>query len=234
MDLFGRIEQDLAARRDSGALARAIVRWQLRHHGLRPFDDLDALIAACRDGRGGRERVDAALSALCREAASGDEDAGVLLLWLLLPGLLLARARLARIGVLSVEDLTSEMCAGVWNAASRLSVPARRVASRLVNSARWRALGAVREAIDWAGRTRSMPAEAAEGTSGGYGSPLSEVDPATGAVREGVLSMGEAMLVLADHQALLEITEGLGISLAAARQRRRRARARLRTWLSGI
>lgn len=233
MDLLGRLERDFLARRSSGALAGALRRWQARHERLRRFDDLEAVVGACREGRGPGEAVDAALSALCQEATAGDEDAAVLLIWLLLPGFLLARSRLTQMRVLTTEEVTAEMVAGVWVEARRVTPSAKRVASRLVNSARWRALGAVREAIDWAGRVAPIPDEVAELDGlAGYSPPASESDPATDAVRDEVLSPEEGLLVHADHHALVEISEGLGISLDAARKRRTRARARLRVWLN--
>jgi hypothetical protein len=232
MDLFGTLERDFAARRASGELSRALRGWQAKDHGLRRFADLDALIAACRGGTDGSwESADVALSALCREASSGDDRAGTLLLWLLLPGLLLARSRLAPMGVISREEMTSEMVAGAWAEATRVSNSATRVASRIVNSARWRTLAAVRGAIDWTGRTAPLTGEISDTpASGEYEMPYEEADPITGAVREGVLSKEQAELVLARRVAIREISERLGISLSAAQKRRHRARARLRTW----
>jgi DNA-directed RNA polymerase specialized sigma24 family protein len=232
MDLFGMLERDFAAQRRSGELSRALRDWQGKEKGLRRFADLDALIAACRGGTDGSwESADVALAALCREASSGDDRAGILLLWLLLPGLLLARSRLAPIGVLSRDELTSEMVAGAWTEATRVSAPALRVASRVLNSARWRALAAVREAIDWTGRTAPMTAEIADTpVSGEYELLSEEADPLAGAVREGVLSKEQAELVVARRVAIREISEKLGISLSAAQKRRHRARGRLRTW----
>jgi DNA-directed RNA polymerase specialized sigma24 family protein len=232
MDLFGTVERDFAARRASGELSRALQEWQAKDNGLPRFADLDALIAACRDSRGGSwESADVALAALCKEASSGDDRAGTLLLWLLLPGLLLARSRLAPIGVLGPEELTSEMVAGAWAEATRVPAPARQVASRLLNAARWRALAAVREAIDWTGRTAPLGGEIADTPAPGeYVMPYEEADPLAGAVREGVLSKEQAELVIARRVAIRAISERLGISLSAAQKRRHRARARLRTW----
>jgi hypothetical protein len=232
MDLFGTLERDFAARRASGELSRALRGWQAKDHDLRRFADLDALIAVCRGGTDGSwESADVALSALCREASSGDDRAGTLLLWLLLPGLLLARSRLAPMGVLSREEMTSEMVAGAWAEATRVSNSATRVASRILNSARWRTLAAVRGAIDWTGRTAPLTGEIADTpVSGEYEMPYGEADPLAGAVREGVLSKEQAELVVSRRVAIREISERLGISLSAAQKRRHRARARLRTW----
>lgn len=233
MDLFARIERDLLARRDSGALARALRTWQPRREGLRRFEDIEALIAACREGREGSwEVTDAALAALCEEASGGEECAGLMLLWLLLPGLLLARERLPSFGPLGREDMSAEMLAAVWTEATRISRGDRRVAARLVNSARWRAQAAVREAIEWTARTASLTEDAPDKEpSPGYDLPTTEADPLVGAVRDGVLTREQAELALARHEALREICERLGIPLGTARKRRHRARRRLRAWL---
>jgi hypothetical protein len=231
MDLFAKVEEDLAARRDSGALAVALQEWRARHRGLRRFGGLDDLIAACRDEGGRWKAADAALSALCQEASSGDDRAGVFLVWLLLPGLLIARARLATCRVLSLEDLTSEMLAGLWEEATQVLPPARRVAARLVNSARWRALAAIREAIGWAGRREPLADDVADRPLPiDQGTPGIEPDGLSEAVREGVLSQEEVELVLAHRRTIREISERLGITMHAAQMRRDRVRARLREW----
>ena len=232
MDLFAKIERDLLARRDSGALARALRGWQARREGLRRFEDIDALVAACREGREGSwEITDAALAALCEEASCGEQSAGVMLLWLLLPGLLLARGRLPSFGPLGREDQSAEMLAGVWTETTRISGSDRRVAARLLNSARWRAQAAVREAIEWTARTASLTQDASDiESSPGYDLPTTEADSLVGVVRDGVLTREQTELALARNEALREICERLGISVGTARKRRHRARRRLRAW----
>ena len=233
MDLLAKVERDFIARRDSGALARAFPEWGARRQGLRCFATLDALIGACRDERGRSwDTADAVLSALCEEASSGEECAGILLLWLLLPGLLVGRGRLSALGAISPEELTSEMLAGMWEEATRVSAPASRVAARLLNSARWRALAAVRESLDWGGRKERLDSDLGDWTPSSEEELLeSQGEGLTGAVREGVLSKEQAELVRAGRRTIREISERLGISLSTAQKRRLRARSRLRRWV---
>lgn len=235
MDLLAGVEREFIARRDSGALARALPEWGARRQGLRCFATIDALIRACRDEAGRSwDTADAVLSALCEEASSGDECAGILLLWLLLPGLLLGRARLSALGALSPEEVTSEMLAGMWEEATRVSAPESRVAARLLNSARWRALAAARESLDWAGRKERLVGDLGDWTPSTEEELLeNQHDGLTAAVREGVLSKEQAELVRAGRRTIREISERLGISLSTAQKRRLRARARLRTWVDG-
>ena len=234
MDLLDRVEQEFIVRRDSGALARAFLGWTTRHRCLQRFSGVEALIAACRDGSVPPEIADTALAALCEEASGADECAGVLLIWLLLPGLLLARSRVAAMGGLSGEELTSEMLAAVWEHAMQVSSPANRVAARLVNAARWRGLAAVREAVNWARRKDSRDVDLADETRpGDYVFLEPDIEGLPGAVREGVVSREEIQLVLTGRQAIRELSEQLGISLPVAQKRRQRARARLRSWMDG-
>ncbi|HET6770664.1 MAG TPA: hypothetical protein VFH75_03375 [Actinomycetota bacterium] len=236
MDLLAEVERDFIARRDSGALARAFPEWGARRQALQRFATIDALIGACRDERGRSwDTADTVLSALCEEASSGDECAGILLLWLLLPGLLVGRARLSALRAISPEEVTSEMLAGMWEEATRVSASASRVAARLLNSARWRALAAVRESLDWAGRKERLVGDLGDWTPSSEEELLgNQGEGLTDAVREGVLSKEQAELVRAGRRTIREISERLGISLSAAQKRRLRARTRLRMWVDGI
>jgi DNA-directed RNA polymerase specialized sigma24 family protein len=233
VDLLAEVERDFIARRDSGALARAFPQWGARRQTLQRFANIDALIGACRDERGRSwDTADTVLSGLCEEASSGDECAGILLLWLLLPGLLVGRARLSALGALSPEEVTSEMLAGMWEEATRL--PTSRVAARLLNSARWRALAAARESLDWGGRKERLVGDLGDWTPSSEEELLeNQHDGLTVAVREGVLSNEQAELVRAGRRTIREISERLGISLSAAQKRRLRARTRLRIWVDG-
>lgn len=233
MDVLERLEQEFVSLRDSGALAAAFHDWRARHGVLRRFPAIDDLIAACRDqNEGSQAAVDATLWSLCEEARSGGETAGILLVWLLLPGLLLARSRPASFGCLSREEVTSEMLTGLWEEATHLSSSSRQVAARLVNSARWRALAAAREALGWNGRAEPLPDDpAAESFTYEVMSDVEEDDLSV-AVRDGVLSQADVELLLARRQVFVETCEQLGIPLRAAEMRRFRARLRLREWVS--
>lgn len=232
MDVLERVEQEFVSLRDSGALAAAFHDWRARQIVLRRFLAIDDLIAACRGAEPERSRaaVDATLSSLCEEARSGGETAGILLVWLLLPGLLLARSRLASFGALSQEEVTSEMLTGLWEEATQLSPSSRRVAARLVNSARWRALAAVREALGWTGRAEPLPNDPAAEPFTYEVMPEVEEDDLSVAVRDGVLSQADVELLLARRQVFVETCRQLGIPLRAAEMRRFRARLRLLEW----
>ncbi|MGH2693321.1 MAG: hypothetical protein ACRDJJ_00760 [Actinomycetota bacterium] len=233
MALLTRLEEDFAARRDSGELATAFARWCRERESVAEFPDIDSLLGVCRDPEGGNWGMkDAALSALCAEAAGGDQDAATALLWLLLPGLILERARIGGVRSLGGDELEAELLAGIWEEAARVTPGDRRVARRLLNGARWRALGAIRDALDWAGRAQELTSELEE-THGPQRSGPGPEEVLTSAVRDGTLSGEDGELILATRQTIRRIARKLGLSLTAAEQRRHRARARLREWLSG-
>jgi hypothetical protein len=54
----------------------------------------------------------------CVEGAGGDEDAAVLIAWLMLPSLLLVRRSLAARSTLDTDELDAELLAGLWEAAA--------------------------------------------------------------------------------------------------------------------
>jgi len=163
-------------------------------------------------------------------AASGEPQAATLLIWLVLPGLVRARQTLGGRSALSAQDLDAELVAGVWEAATSVGANTRGVSARLVNGARWRALGAIREAIDWAKRSEPLSAEVADLPEsdllpGGLPDILAE------AVRRRVVSDGEAQLILASRLSIRDVASDLGITLCAAQRRKRRAKLRLVAWL---
>jgi hypothetical protein len=231
MDTVTRIEQEIAALRGSGALTAALRGCREQCEGLRSFRDAETLIAFLRDPKAGpRRRKDAALAALCGEAISGDQQVATLLLWLLLPGLLRVRSGLAGRDALEAQDLDAELLTGMWEAATEVRPQTRNVAARLVNGARWRALAAIREAIDWERRSEPLDrqvAELPEPEVGVFGS----LGILTQAVRAGVITEGEVELILASRQTIRDVGR-LGVTLCAARQRKHRARLRLVDWLA--
>jgi DNA-directed RNA polymerase specialized sigma24 family protein len=228
--LLMRLEEDFEARRRSGQLESAFPRWLARGNGLGRFDRLEDLIAACRDPRDcSWEAKDTALAALCVEAATGDEDAASVLLWLLLPGLLRERERIAGPGLLPPDELDAELLAGIWEGAAQLQPGARHVARTLLNRARWTALDAVRHALDWTVRAAPLPPDLEEDPALPGAEPEQVI---VSAVREGALSPQEAELVMASRRTVREMSMRLGISLPAAQKRRHRARERLHAWLS--
>ena len=232
MDLLWKVESDLAARRTSGALEHALPRWQTRHEELKGFDDPDGLIGFIRKPDvERRESKDDALAALCVEGIRGDDEATLLLVWLMLPGLVLLRRRLKVRGGLDRDDLDAELLAGVWEAATRVRAGSPYVAARLLDGARRRALAAIRREEDWTGRTELLIGEV-------EGSAMAKVDAedlpdvlaeATGA---GVISAAEAELLRASRAVMPTLRSRLAISESAARSRRLRAKRRLLTWLA--
>jgi hypothetical protein len=230
MDLLQRVEGDLAALRRSGALDDALRRWKARHDELQSFADVEALIGFLRDpGAEPRAAKDSALAAISVEATDGDQTAATLLMWLMLPGLLRVRQRLATWNALGREDLDAELLAGVWEAATAVGPATTSVAARLVNRARRRALTAVRRAADWAGRSEPLSREMAEPEHEPSGGPE---DILTDAVRAGVISTGEAELFRATHGTIGKVRAGMGVTVYGAQNRRRRARQRLLAWLA--
>ena len=230
MDLLQRVEGDLAALRRSGVLDDALRRWKTRRDALRSFADVEPLIRFLRDpGAEPRATKDSALAAISVEATDGDQTAATLLMWLMLPGLLRVRQRLATWNALGRDDLDAELLAGVWEAATAVGPSSAGVAARLVNRARRRALTAVRRAADWAGRSEPLSTEMAEPEhehSGGPEEVLSE------AVRAGVISGEEAELFRATHGTIGKVRARMGVTVYGAQNRRRRARQRLLDWLA--
>jgi len=232
VDLLGKVEVDLAARRTSGALERALARWQTRHEELTGFADPDGVIAFMRESDvGRRESKDKALAALCVEGIGGDNEATLLLVWLMLPGLLLLRRRLMVRDGLDRDDLDAELLTGVWEAATRVRPETPYVAARLLDGARRRALAAIRREEDWTRRIEPLQRD-------GEGSVMSTVDVEGAhdllaeAVGAGVISTGEAELLRAPRVVMPTLRSRLGISESAARSRRLRAKRRLLAWLA--
>jgi Type IV secretion system pilin len=232
VDLLRKVEEDLAALRRSGALDDALRRWQTRREELQAFADASALIRFVRDPDVEPRRVkDVALAALCVEATHGDQSAVTLLVWLMLPGLLRVRRRLASWNALDRDDLDAELLAGVWEAAAAIEPVTANVAARLLDRARRRALAAIRQAADWAGRTERLTQDVEESTGAEAGA--SDVDGVLAeAVRAGVISAVEADLFRVSRTTVRELRSRLGVTESAVRNRRRRAKRRLLAWLA--
>jgi hypothetical protein len=146
------------------------------------------------------------------------------------PGLLLLRRRLAARGGLDGDDLDAELVAGVWESAARVGPETRYVAKRLLDSARRRALRAVRNEEAWVGRIERLQGnigESAEVAEAGE-----TLDVLSEAVAAGVISRVEVELFRASRVAIPELRSRLGISESAARSRRLRAKRRLLDWLA--
>ena len=232
VDLLGKVESDLVARRSSGALERALPGWRTRHEALKGFEDADGLIDFIRKPDvERRESKDDALVALCVEGIRGDDEATLLLVWLMLPGLLLLRRRLTVRDGLDRDDLDAELLAGVWEAATRVRPGSPYVAARLLDGARRRALAAIRREDDWIGRTEPLERD-------GEGPAMSAVDSGGSldvlaeAIGAGVISAAEGELLRASRAVMPTLRSRMGISESAARSRRLRAKRRLLAWLA--
>jgi hypothetical protein len=231
VDLIQRIEGDLAAQRRTGMLDEALRRWQAGRHALRSFADAAALIDFLRDPDASPRRAkDSALAALCMEATHGDQTASTLLLWLMLPGLLRVRQRLAVWSPLGRDDLDAELIAGVWEAASAVGPASTGVAARMLNRARRRAHAAVRRATDWAGRWEPLSTEVPDEALVPGDVGLEEI--LRDAVQAAVISTEDAELICTTRVTIGEVRDRLGVTLYAAQMRRHRARRRLLDWLA--
>jgi len=231
VDLLEAIERDLHELRRAGALDEALDWWRTRRNALESFADAQALIALLRHpDPSPRAAKDSALAAVCVEATNGDRVASTLLLWLMLPGLLRVRQRLAAWNALAREDLDAELAAGLWEAASAIGPATTGVGARMVNGARRRALGAVRRAARWAGRSEPLSIEATDPEP--VPGSISLEDVLSDAVRAEVISSSDAELLRTTRETIGEVREQLGIKLPAAQQRRHRARRQLLDWLA--
>jgi hypothetical protein len=232
VDLLTRFDEEVATRRGSGALVHALRGWRIRHDELRSLDHPDDLIRLARAAHDeGRESKDRVLAALCVEGVRGDDDAAVLLVWLMLPSLLLVRRSLAARSAFDTEELDAELLAGLWEAVARVRPGAPYVAKRLVDGARHRAFAAIRREEDWTGRIAPLLVEIGESQTvppdaDDFRDVLSE------AVAAGVISEIEADLFRASRAVAPRLWSHQGISESAARSRRLRARRRLLDWLA--
>lgn len=232
VDLLTRLDAEVATRRASGALVDALRRWRTRHEDLRSFAHPDELIGLARTGHDQRrESKDHILGVLCVEGVDGDDDAAVLLVWLMLPSLLLVRRRLAARSALDPDDLDAELLAGLWEAAARVQPGAPYVAKRLADGARHHAFAAILREENWTGRIAPLQGEIGESQTvsaadGEVGDVLAE------AVAAGVISEVDVDLFRASRTATTRLWSYLGVSETAARSRRLRARRRLLDWLA--
>jgi hypothetical protein len=231
VDLLAKLEADVTDRQASGALDDALRRWRTRHEELRSFDHPTDLITFVREPDKGRhEFKDRVLAALCAEGIRGDDDAALLLVWLMIPGLLLLRRRLAARGGLDGDDLNAELLAGVWESAARVRSETRYVAKRLLDGARRRALTAIRHEEAWIGRIEHLQGDIGESAEGADAGESLEV--LSEALAVDVISRVEVELFRASRVAIPELRSRLGISESAARSRRLRAKRRLLDWLA--
>ena len=204
----------------------------MRQEAMKSFDHPEDLIRIARvPETKPQESKDLVLAGLCAEAVRGDEDAAILLVWLMLPGLLLLRRRLAARSGLDADDLDAELLAGLWEAAARVRQGASYVAKRLLDGARRRAFAAIRREENWSRRIEPLGGEVGE--SPGMPVDAGEVsDILSEAAAAGVISKVDVELFRASRVTMPPLRSRLGISESAARSRRLRAKRRLLDWLA--
>jgi hypothetical protein len=223
MDPLASIETGFQALRGTGSVGIRFGRWRA-YAGLREVKDFDELVTLCRFAEAS-PRKDAALAGLCL-AARRDDIAGIVLCWLLLPGLWEAVRQLPA-EVLDPEDLAAELLAGLWTAAARIEEDTREVPGRLINGARWAAQRAMRDASSWNSRVTLKDVSLADGSV----EIVFDEDLLARAVSEGVVTEGEVDLLLADRKEVGRIAHRLGVTVMVLKGRKRRARSRLIAWV---
>ena len=192
----------------------------------------DDLIRLARAHWESQESKDVVLATLCAEGVGGDDDAAVLLMWLMLPSLFLVRRHLAARSEIAPDELDAELLAGLWEAAARVRPGAPYVAKRLTDGARHRAFAAIRREENWIGRMAPLGGEIEESRT--LLTDAGEVpDVLAVAVGAGVISEADAELFRASRAAIPQLRSRLGISENAVRSRRLRARRRLLERLAG-
>jgi hypothetical protein len=239
MRLLAAIESAFQSRRSSARLVSAFERWKKpANNPLARFEDVEDLISWYR----GTEVADGAeatpvLAALCDLAASGDQDAALLLLWLLLPLLVWASSDPDYVSALTPEEIDAELVAGVWEAVVGVAhqdsdIGAKEIVSELLDAGRRRALQAAYRSRQWQLHreelTEPTPSES-EGT-------VNSARLIEQARADGVITDVEVDLIVWTRLSRLSLAEAgtpHNLSAEAARSRRDRAELCLITWLAG-
>lgn len=224
------IDSKFAEALQAGLFEAAFRHWSKRAPAIarfRSFDDLIAL-ATNLEGSAGAER-NLALDALCGLAREGDQEAGVLLLWVFSRAFHGIKKRIGDCP-LSPEELESEMTAAFWEAVAS-NQGAERLGSRLfyhVLQAAWRAVKAARSEIT--GRVELEPEMV--GASQKCADPSGIVQDACD---RGALDEIGAELILAtrvDGSPIGKVAFRLGLKPEAAGMRRKRAERALVAYIN--
>lgn len=241
MALFTEVEKTFEYLSSSQRLHRLLKDWRGGHTELEPLAHADELIESCGRAVLGDDPIgDAALSALCRQAAGGgrdgaaDEDAACTLLWLLLRPLK-RRSRDPDVrSALDADEVQAEFAAGLWEATVGVAPGDTRVGRRLINGGRRRARAAARREVDYQLHRRRLRHLAEEPID-----PFALVNPeqiVAAALRHGVVNAIEADLVLATRlgtESVADAGRRYGLTTKATYHRRTRAEARLLAWMNG-
>lgn len=242
MDILAAIEDAFGVHRDAGALERAFGRWALDGGPLGGFGCLDGALAACRDPMRPASVKNTILGRLCMLACEDDEDAKIVLTWLMLPGLLRLRSTFPRaLAGLGAEEIDAVLLAGFWQGVAAATHGQTGVAARLLNASRHATAVFLRQHIDWTVRA-DLAAELPEPSRDAPEDPVFELtanileptacDVLRRALREGVVSALQADLLLADSDTRRSVAEKWGLTAEQARCRRNRAVARLTRWVA--
>lgn len=239
MALLSDIESAFEAARRTPFLDAAFKRWRSSHPtALGDFEDLEALIGFCRHpGTQDYARKSDSIAVLCLEARRRDgkpELAGLLLAWLLLPGLWELSNRLADPSRLAVEEMDAELLAGFWNVAAKIHPGSPKVAGRLIRGARNKALRAIARAALY--RDRVEPTAELELRPSPTSTSLSEFDLTRDAEQAGTLTNFEARLIEATRlqgASLATLAKWLEVPYSSLKLKRWRAENRLAAWLRG-
>ena len=221
MSVLAAVDAAVSELERGGALEAALAAWRRRHPCLGPYGCATQLARELLDPAAPYAVKDEVAGALCREAAGGDEAAGLVVVWLFLPAL----RRLCRGGG---DELEAEAVLGLWEAVGTAAgVPPAPVCLCLARGARRRAQAQRRMQ-----RRRSVeePAEVVPAPPPRRGSPGELIAAAVGA---GVISAVAGELIEATRlggEALAAAAEALRIPLATASRLRRRAEGALCAW----
>lgn len=237
MALLAEIEETFQGARQTLVLCEAFRLWQKSQpQALADFENLEDLIALCRrpDAAAYGRKSDV-LAALCLEARSAEGSsqlAGLLICWLLLPGLWELSNTLSPISCLSLDEMDGELIAGLWNVAATISPGSRKVAGRLIRGAHNKA---VRRIVrEWAYSRHFEPTDEIAPVARNS-SEITESEVIAEAKCNGVLTDYEARLIEASRLqdvSLQDLANLDGVSCSGLRLKRWRAEARLAAWLA--
>jgi len=222
------VEKSFDRLRETYRMEEAFQGWNEDRPALAGFGSLEELIRFCRNQNEDllyeKNRV---IAALCTEAAEGDGEAGLLLVWLFM-GIFHNLAM--RIGPcpLSPDELESEMLSAFWEEVRRAKE--EKLSGTLFYAVKHRVWGAVREKRAEFSRQAIFNLEPA-GPSPFVENPSLVVERAA---KEGVLSEIDAELVIAtrlEDLAVEEFGRKHGMSREQTHKRRQRAEQKLIGWL---
>lgn len=228
-------------RRSGGVLDRAFDRGPRNGCARGGVRTLDEMVATCRDPNGPVSIKDALLLGLCDQANAEDDDAKLVLTWLMLPGLLRLRSTLPRqVPGVEGDQIDADLLLGFWTGVASIGPGAPRVAARLLNAARHEACDSLRKYISWAQRAE-LGEEPPERTLASEDPTFDSVIDANmpsidevldRALREGVLTTFQVDLVRADRHDVRAVGARLGLTPNQTSCRRNRAAARLARWFA--